>query len=118
MKVRMNFLILAILLLTILPVCVHGQIKNMDNNHEIYEKTINQIISCCNSKSRLADSEHDKIRMAGELAFRKAKFCMMYKQQLIEEMVRMSLPPKTYKINYFVNSKFYELERNSVSSDR
>ncbi len=118
MKVRMNFLILGIVLLTILPLCVYGQMKNMDNNHEIYEQTINQIISCCNSKCRLADSEHDNIRMAGELALRKAKFCMMYKQKLIEEMVRMSLPPKTYKINYFVNSKFYELERNSVSNDR
>jgi hypothetical protein len=118
MNVRMNFLILAIVLLTVLPLCVYGQMKNMDNKDEIYEKTINQIISCCNSKSRLANSEHDKIRMTGELALRKAEFCVIYKRLLIEEMIQMDLPPKVYKINYFINSKFYETERNSLSTGR
>jgi hypothetical protein len=115
MKVKMNLLILTIVLLAVFPICVCGQMKNMDNNNEIYEKTINQIISCCDCKIQMANSEHDKIRMAGELAIKKAKFCRIFKRQLVEEMARVNLPPKTYKIHSFVNSKFYELNGNSVS---
>jgi hypothetical protein len=118
MNARLNFLILAIVLVIVLPIGVYSQMKNTDNNPEFYEKTINQIISCCSSKSLMANSEHENIRVAGELALKKARFCMIYKQQLIDEMVRMDLPPKTYKINYFVNSKFYEIEKNNISNDR
>ncbi|MGD8959559.1 MAG: hypothetical protein PVI27_06925 [Desulfobacteraceae bacterium] len=118
MKEKLNLLILTIVLLTVFPICVWGQMKNMDNNREFYEKTINQIISCCDCKIQMADSEHKNIRMTGELAIKKANFCRISKQQLVEEMTRINLPPKTYKVHLFVNSKFYELYGDRVPTGR
>jgi hypothetical protein len=107
---------LKICILAVFPLCAYGQMMNSVSNHEIYEKTLNHIISCCNSKCSMVDSEHKKIRDAGELALRKAEFCTIYKQQLIEEMAGMNLAPKAYKINHFVNSKFFGFEKNRVST--
>ena len=119
MNARNNYTkVLAFIVLTVFPVCAYGQTINLEKSHKIYADTINHIISCCNSKCSLANSEHGKIRMTGELAFRKAEFCSTHKQQLIEEMTSMNLPPKKYKIKYVVNTKFLEFERNSVLSGK
>lgn len=110
--------VLAFIVLIVFPIFAYGQTIKLKKSHRIYADTINHIISCCNSKSSLANSEHEKIRMTGELASRKAEFCSTHKQQLIEEMTNMNLPPKKYKIEYMVSTKFLEFERNSVLSGR
>jgi len=47
-----------------------------------------------------------------ELAGRKAKFVIQYKEQLIEEMRQIKLAFKPYKIHLFVNSRFFERMQN------
>jgi hypothetical protein len=118
MKEKMNLLIFTIVWLTVFPICVCGQMKNSGDSREFYEKTINQIISCCDSKIRMADSTHENIRMTGDLAIKKAHFCRISKQQLVEEMTRINLPFKTYKIHLFVNSKFYEFYGDGLPTGR
>lgn len=107
-KRKMFVIVLAVVLSTAFTLNAFCQMDNLEKNRKIYEKQINRIIACCESKLRMANSKHENIRMAGKLAFKKATFCKKNKQQLIEEMVETDLSPKAYKIAFFINSEFSE----------
>lgn len=104
--------IITILSLILFPVCSLSQETNPSGSDKIYENTLDHIISCCSSKCELADSRLAKIREAAERAGRKGEFCKIHRQRLLKEMKQVNLPQKPYKIEYFVNSKFLEFEKN------
>ena len=107
--------VLVFMILTTIPVYAFGQMDGLDMNREFYEKRINHIIECCKSKVKMSSSKHKNINDTGEMALKKATFCENTKLTLIEEMVQTDLAPKDYKVDYFINSKFFQYEKNNLS---
>jgi hypothetical protein len=106
-----GILIIAILL----AFCCVAFSKTEDEggNRKTYEQCLNQIISSCYGKAHLADSKSANLRCYCERAAMKAKFIILFKEQLIEEMSQIELAPKPYKINLFVNSRFFKNMQNA-----
>ncbi len=91
-----------------------SETETKNGNRQAYERCLNQIISVCNSKDSMANSRSATLRNYCKLAAMKAEFVMRYKEQLIEEVSRIKMPLKPYKIHLFVNSKFFEKMRNAA----
>jgi hypothetical protein len=110
--------ITVLVLLIALPLYTSAQLENGNGNRKVYENKIDQIIAACSEKSEMANSKHPNISKIGALAIKKSNFCQNNKQQLIDEMIKANLNPKSYKVNYYVNSKFFELESIIASVDQ
>jgi hypothetical protein len=79
------------------------------------ENKIDQIIAACNEKSEMANSKHPNIRKIGALAIKKSDFCQNNKQQLIDEMIKVNLNPKSYKVNFSALRRYFLKRAETVS---
>ena len=73
-----------------------------------YENVINETISKCHSKARLKESKSVHLQSCASVKLKKASFLSKNKKMLIKEMVKKDIDAKKYKIEYFLNNKFYE----------
>ena len=106
--------ILAMAILMILSSVSFFKVYADGSKRQVYMQSLNQLISSCNSKATLADSRSANIRSYCELARLKAEFMIKHKELLIEGMSQIKLTPSAYKIQLFVNSKFFEKRRSAV----
>jgi hypothetical protein len=75
---------------------------------DIYENTIEEQITKCNAKIRFVNSESNKLRQYCQVELRKAEFFSDAKEILLMEMIEQKIAAKEYKIQHFLNSRFYE----------
>ena len=73
-----------------------------------YENMINEIISKCHSKAQLKESKSVHLQSCAAVKLKKANFLSKNKEMLIKEMVKSAIDAKQYKVEYFLNKKFYE----------
>ena len=73
-----------------------------------YENMINETISKCHSKAHLKESKSVHLQSCAAVKLKKANFLIKNKEMLIKEMVKSAIDAKQYKIEYFLNKKFYE----------
>jgi hypothetical protein len=73
-----------------------------------YENMINETISKCHSKAQLKESKSVHLQSCASVKLKKANFLSKSKEMLIKEMVKKDIDAKQYKIEYFLNKKFYE----------
>lgn len=73
-----------------------------------YENMINETISKCHSKAHLKESKSVHLQSCAAVKLKKANFLIKNKEMLIKEMVKRNIGEKQYKIEYFLNKKFYE----------
>ena len=104
--------ILVTVILLVFTGTIFSETKTMDDGRQAYEQYLDQIISSCFAKSRIADTRSENLREYCERAEMKANFIIRNKERLIEEMRRINLEPKRYKIRLYVNSRFFEKLRN------
>ena len=104
--------ILVVIILLVFNVAVFSEPESRDDDLMVYEQYLNQIISSCNAKAHMAGTRSENLRDYCELAEMKADFIIRNKGVLIEDMRRINLAPKPYKVNFYVNSKFFEKLRN------
>ena len=104
--------ILVTLILLVFTGAVFSKNESMDNGRQAYEQYLDQIISSCFAKTRMADTRSEYLRDYCERAEMKANFIIRNKERLIEEMRQINLEPKRYKIRLYVNSRFFEKLRN------
>jgi hypothetical protein len=73
-----------------------------------YENMINEKISKCHAKAQLKESKSVHLQSCASINTKKANFLSKNKDMLIKEMVKRDIGAKQYKIEYFLNKKFYE----------
>jgi hypothetical protein len=76
-----------------------------------YENMINETISKCHSKANLKESKSVHLQSCAAEKLKKAKFLSKNKEMLIKEMVKKDIAAKQYKIEYFLNKKFFEYSK-------
>jgi hypothetical protein len=80
-----------------------------------YENMINETISKCHSKAQLKESKSVHLQSCAALKLKKANFLTKNKKMLIKEMVKRDIDTKQYKIEYFLNKKFFEYSNMAKS---
>lgn len=74
----------------------------------IYKNSIEEQIASCRAKIRFIDSDSKYLRQYCQRELRKAEFFSTAKEILLWEMIDNQIDVKEYKIQYFLNSRFYE----------
>lgn len=109
MKNNNGIAVLVFALLLILVFSSQGLSLSEMETVEIYKNSIERQIENCNAKIRFVDSESHNLRQYGQLELQKAEFFSNFKKVLIREMIEKNISPKDYKIQYFLNCRFYEV---------
>jgi hypothetical protein len=73
----------------------------------IYANMLEDCIRKCESKVKMSYSNSSHLRKAAHLALLKVSYFTDHKETLIEEMVQSKLPTKPYKVQFFLNQRFY-----------
>jgi hypothetical protein len=79
---------------------------------KFYEDCISCEIAKCEAKTALCKSRSAKLRCCAAKKLKKMEFLKNNKDMLIEEMIKNDIGVKPYKIEYFLNKKFYALGYN------
>ena len=98
--------ILAFFLVPLSAIC--GETDKDTQLIKYYENAISKIIFLCNSKAQLKESKSVHLQKCAAMEIKKAAFFSENKERLIKEMVKRDIGAKQYKIEYFLNKKFYE----------
>jgi len=87
---------------------VAAQSQSDDHLKDFYEVFIAQKIDRCQSKSELQQSRSKNLRLEAAIAAEKVRFLSINKDILVEEMLDQKIGKKKYKINVFLNKKFFD----------
>ena len=72
----------------------------------VYEVAINDEIAQSRQMTSLLTSRSAKLRMKGHREASKAMFLEAHRDRLVDDMVKMNLEPKDYKVDRFLNDRF------------
>jgi hypothetical protein len=73
-----------------------------------YANCIDKKITCCDGKGEMWNSRSKNLRSCSRVAILKAIFLSANREQLIREMVAEDLAMKKYKVDFYLNKRFYE----------
>jgi hypothetical protein len=73
-----------------------------------YENSINDKISKCHSKAQLKKSKSTNLQNCALTGIKKANYYSANKEMLAKEMVVNNVGVKQYKVDHFLNKKFFE----------
>jgi hypothetical protein len=85
-----------------------NDIEKISQIKKYYEHIINEMINRCHSKAHLKESKSTNLQNCALMEIKKANYFTANKEMLVNEMVKSNIGVKQYKIEYFLNSKFYE----------
>ena len=103
--------ILAGLIMFIGAAVSKAQSESNDQLAKYYERCIVKKISNCNAKVVLKTSRSENLQRKANLAIKQVTFFKSNKNKLIDEMVEQGIEPKRYKVEYYLNKRFYEMYR-------
>ena len=83
------------------------QLENDSNLRSSYESMFEKCMEKFESKAKLSNSKSKNIRQDAYISSMKCKYLRNRKDFLIDEMIRLKLPQKEYRIHYFLNNSFY-----------
>ena len=101
MKVKALMVIFVSSLMIMLGV---GQISAESQSDEHVKK-----IAKCQSKTILKTSRSENLQLTAEIAADQVRFLSLNKDTLVNEMMEKGIGPKPYKIEHYLNSRFYEV---------
>lgn len=102
---------LAGLMVIISTAPVKAQSESKDHLVKYYENCIVKKIYNCKGKTVLKTSRSVNLQRKADLAARQVTFLTTNKNILIHEMVEQEIGPKRYKVEYYLNKRFYEINR-------
>ena len=79
----------------------------------LYAAYIDHIIKKCADNQHLCTSSSSVLRAYANQMLQKSTFCRAHKDQLIRAMLRRKLEPKAYKVEYFVNKYFRQIQQTA-----
>jgi hypothetical protein len=83
------------------------------NSVTFYTDCLNGVISKCELKEFLKVSSSEHLRHSVQLSMQKADYYREKSAELLEQMIRSDLEQKPYKVEYFLNSRFFSEYGNS-----
>jgi hypothetical protein len=92
-----------------------SQTTEMLYQKSIYSAAIDKAIAHCKAKTSYRNSKSENLQRAAALSCMKAAFFNDFKVQLIENMIMAGIGSKPYKINYYLNQKFYGIINPKVA---
>jgi hypothetical protein len=90
---------------------VEAQSESKEDLAKYYESCIVKKIYNCKGKTVLKTSRSVNLQRKANLATKQVTFLTTNKNILIEEMVEEGISPKRYKVEYYLNKRFYEMYR-------
>jgi hypothetical protein len=81
-----------------------------------YGQLLDQYIAKCDAKLEMKDSGLNNIRRAAATAMLKGAFAKTYRTELIDGMIQEGVEPKAYKVQLFLNDRFYRLVRTKSTT--
>ena len=85
-----------------------AQSASKDQLIKYYESCITKKITNCNAKTVLKTSRSVHLRQKADLATRQATYFTSNKNMLINEMVKQEIGQKPYKVEHYLNKRFFE----------
>ena len=86
-----------------------AQSQSDEHLKKMYETRIAKKIAKCQSKIILKSSRSENLQETAETAAEQAHFLTLNKDTLVGEMMERNIGPKPYKIEFYLNSRFYEI---------
>ena len=77
----------------------------------VYEELLDQHIARWDAKREMSGSGLENVRRAAAIATLKGAFAKGYRKELIESMIEEGVEPKDYKVQLYLNERFYSLVR-------
>ena len=102
-----SFVTIFVFFLGSLPAICDDTEKNSQLS-KYYENSINEKISKCDSKGQLKNSKSTNLQNYAFMGIKKANYYSANKEMLVKEMVINNVGVKQYKIDYFLNKKFFD----------
>ena len=78
---------------------------------KFYETCILNQISNCQAKAALKTSKSANLRSCAAVSSKKAVFFVNHKDMLIEEMLKNEMDLKTYKVQYYINKRYFDMNQ-------
>jgi len=94
-------------------VCGETLSKQTEN---AYQQLLDQYIARCDSKIEMKESSMGNIRRAAAIAVIKGAFAKTHREDLIIDMIQKEVDPKSYKVDVFLNDRFYSIVRDNKST--
>ena len=92
-----------------------GEISEKAALRSHYEVVIDKLISHYEYKEAfMHDSWSENLRQAAAIGCLKAAYLKSHKEMLIEDLIASEIVKKPYKIQYYLNSKFFSVLRTAT----
>jgi hypothetical protein len=114
-KTSTVFLFVTFLTLILNPLAM-SETDNTNDLEIIYSAYIDELISKCNAKFELRNSQLTNVRREAALYCFKAQFFKRYKKELIIDMVSEGIGVKHHKIHYHLNKRFFNIFREAMAA--
>jgi hypothetical protein len=111
-KAKVCCIVSLVLVMAVIGVALAAaQSASIDQLLKFYESCITKKISNCGAKTALKTSRSVNLRRKADLATRQVTFFSTNKNMLINEMVDQGIGQKQYKVEYYLNKRFYEMNQ-------
>lgn len=84
---------------------------DLEKMRSMYSAYIDQYIKRCDAKASMRNSRSKNLRYAAEIGRLKTEFLNDYKELLVQEMIIGQVKMKPYKIDYYINQRFFAIIR-------
>ena len=112
MKAKLCCLITLVLFMAVVGAAgVAAQSESNEKMVKFYENCITKKIYNCNAKTVLKTSRSVNLRQKADLSKRQVIFFTSNKNRLINEMIEQDIGQKDYKVERYLNKRFYEVSR-------
>ena len=99
-------IVIVVVLMGVSPVT--GQSGENENLENYYKNYISKCITKYQSKTSLQTSKSANLRSCGALSKQKVVFLTNNQNTLVNEMIQNKIGTRPYKIDHYLNSRFYE----------
>jgi hypothetical protein len=73
-----------------------------------YENCVDKQIETCEYKRAMLDSRSEMVRYCAIVALQQADYLKRNRKDLVQEMLKLDIGFKDYKVYYYLNKRFYE----------
>lgn len=106
--------IISVLMVTISLCFGYNAIGGEGNDAEMtkaYAQLLDRHIARYDAKMEMRTSGLENVRRAAAIATLKGTFAKNYRKELIDSMIEEEVDPKDYKVQLYLNERFYSLVR-------